>query len=369
MLDTIVLHIPFLDRFVISGGKMSYLVPADLPDSVKKGTRDLVPLESGLHLADASTIYACTDSIKTKYASIHFSIKHKMPTTTPYTQLKVSAAKLAQGHNVYHDEPSYSSIATASSEMLNALKNHHAELYDMLDISKTKISSIDVAYNAYISDELLRYKVIQELSRLNTASISARLHEQTTVYFRTGTDLKAYLKREEVQHCIDSKRKKLSGESLKAHKEALKDKRCIEAVRFECTLNRKTLKKMCGSNYLLSVIDYAAEHKTMFRDAHKTMFRDVFKAVDGVKMTDSVINVFNQLKDVYSQTVADRLFGVYCKIYTTNYKTIESITSPKTFYRAVKELNAAGISKAHLQNIGFNTRQINLEQLLSLDYE
>lgn len=332
------------------------------------------------------------EQLPTHFTGMAFKIFQGTRLRFPCIELKVSPAKILQGHNVYGS----TSIEIGATEMLMAFYNNYPDVYEMLDVPNTTLDAIDATYSARVKTELQARQVIQQLKNVSNKQMrsAVRNEHESTVYFNKGSrhcDRKAYLKGDEFSFQLRNLRAlQAKGEhSYDRVIDVMSDPKLINyarnLVRFEAGAHRRYLDSMNIPKNLFDAIQYQHQYEknnqSLIKDIWIKAFTPLLDALKGQKM-----NIFNdeevheKLKLAYyrltpkgnvSYAKADKVFRFYRSLISDGYQAVyRSFTSRQTFSRHLNDLLAIGFSKAQLQNLQGNgvDNVIPLLQVIDIDF-
>ena len=163
MIDRLVIHIPFLDTYVVNGNgedtgimDVAHLLNTEATvagRTVNRTSDGRVTVEDLYHPYESIPSWASGMAVKSFTRPMN---------SWPYVELKASPAKLLQGHNVYGTEDYKKCVY----EMLGLLAISLPKLNAMLDVQTAHISSIDVTYSVRAASQ----QIAEELRRINGGS-------------------------------------------------------------------------------------------------------------------------------------------------------------------------------------------------------
>lgn len=340
------------------------------------------------------------ESIPSSFASIAFCIVdgsdfHKFP----YIRICGCPAKVLQGHNVFgSDNPDLCFFSVLEAFMLAM-----PELANYLDWPTTSIDYFDITYTARVLNDNNAVQVINMLKNVRSGQTKNRSTDDhlTTVTWgkasgRNGKSsrrkqLKAYMKFPELQHQIRQLEKRLKqskGDSiiseginrqLSAIQHPTVQHMAMGAIRFESRLFGRWLKDRGINTNLFTFINHAMSNPTLLTELWRDSWKDVFATFEGASMNLNDHNsVLESLKSKYmsltpkgniSFAKAETLFAFYCQIESLGYEKAYSLNNRMKWSRYSRDLMAAGISKAQLQNMtGQQNNVVPLIRLINIDF-
>lgn len=340
------------------------------------------------------------ESIPSSFASIAFCIVdgsdfHKFP----YIRICGCPAKVLQGHNVFgSDNPDLCFFAVLEAFMLAM-----PELANYLDWPTTSIDYFDITYTARVVNDNNAVQVINMLKNVRSGQTKNRSTDDhlTTVTWgkasgRNGKSsrrkqLKAYMKFPELQHQIRQLEKRLKqskgdpiisegiNRQLSAIQHPTVQHMAMGAIRFESRLFGRWLKDRGINTNLFTFINHAMSNPTLLTELWRDSWKDVFATFEGASMNLNDHNsVLETLKSKYmnltpkgniSFAKAEALFAFYCQIESLGYEKAYSLNNRMKWSRYSRDLMAAGISKAQLQNMtGQQNNVVPLIRLINIDF-
>ncbi|WP_420592117.1 phage/plasmid replication protein, II/X family [Bacterioplanoides sp.] len=389
MIDRLVIHIPFQDKFVVNGdsddtGIMD--VAHLLNTEATIGGRNVNRTSSGE--VKVEDLYHPYESIPSWASGMAVKSFTRPVNAWPYVELKASPAKLLQGHNVYGTED----YKKCLFEMLGLLAVSFPKLNQMLNVESGHISSFDVTYSVKAPTQQIADHFIKYCSSLRSGQTKSREQYPTTVYFGKRDSrhkkLKIYLKHYELKNYVSELKKKNSDGS---YDEAIKINSSndlldytLGLIRFEATIKKRWLMERAIPVGVFKLGKYAKSYfeenkRSIWKQIHEDAFRDLFKTFEGGQIMDySDEHVLDLLKSKHSKinkngslnhSVALRAFRFYRSIASEGYDEIHATTPSSTFYRQIGHLKKAGIPLANLQNLHkIKSNVVPVIQLIKMDY-
>lgn len=401
MIDLLLLRIPFKSEYILQtksheeiGGRHGQyidLVEISRLSGCKLNSRNVeFCIDGDLTVSDLNHPF---ESLPSSFASLAMKIHSGNTFLTPCVELKASPAKLLQCHNVFGS----TDLELCSLEMLAGLGASMPYLYDLLDITNTRLDWMDATYSARVASEYVAQQVIDGLRNVTngqTKPSKFNREYQTTIEWNTGSKLKSlkiYLKGQEFQHQLKILNNELTqhpNDKLLQYKHSiLNSPELIEwankCVRFEARLKHNYLEKNGIPRKLFDAINYQKEYEQDGKDLIKDLWNISFKSLlDAIKGGDMKIHndlsIKTKLQHEYgrltpkgniSYAKADRLFGFYRRLINEGYKAVNNSMARNTFWRYEQELMLIGLSKAQLQNLhGQQTNVIPLIRIIDIDF-
>ncbi|PXB73087.1 replication initiation protein, partial [Pseudomonas aeruginosa] len=302
----------------------------------------------------------------------------------PGVELKASPAKLLQGHNVFGP----TCIEKGAEVMFKWLAGSYPDLFAKLDVSATQVYALDCTYSSRLPDERTALQVIQALTNVSNGHTKSRGDNyQTSAYWGAKESrlkrLKAYLKHTEFQAQLDEL-KRAGRADLSAARSArvMSDPRLQEWVRYllrmEATVMHRWLERRGIPSRLVDLIAYQQrlqkEGRCLIQECWQAVTADLFAAFEGIQMRviddEKVLAALTERHLKYDRkgkpndSHARNLFRTYRSLKDYGWQeTMDSMSRP-TFYRHIKEICEAGLSKAALQKLHEADRANNVVPLL-----
>lgn len=391
MLDRLRLMVPFSPRWVTGGSSFCTarhgmeqghkgLLVGLLDLGVPLGARAVAATVKQFSNADSvvtftdweiDRVYHPFESLPSSFTPLAFKVYHE-GNHWPYIELKASPAKLLQGHNVFGPVD----IALGAAEMLTTLQFAYPKLFAALEVESAQVWELDCTFSARLSTEMQAVQVIRALQHVSNGQTKSRGAEYaSTVYWGSKSSrlkrLKAYLKFEEFQQQLkEVSLKSASGdESAKRVLCVMSDLRlqdwCKNLIRFESTICKRYLERRGFPVFLSELIklqrELASAGRCFVSELWQESTKEIFAAFEGqtMRVTDdeSVLNALKQVHFSYtpkgniSYAKANKLYLFYVALRDHGYLDLQSKMDRATFWRHIKSLQAAGFSKAFLQNL------------------
>ncbi|UWG52575.1 phage/plasmid replication protein, II/X family [Pseudomonas aeruginosa] len=337
-----------------------------------------VPLQGQISRADDGSLQAerlrhAWESLSTGFTPLAFKVFHESlgKRLMPGIEIKASPAKLLQGHNVFGPV----CIEKGALVMLKWIAGTYPKLAQMLDISATQVYALDCTYSARMPNERTAQQVIDALRGTSNGHTKSRGDNyQTSAYWGAKESrlkrLKAYLKHTEFQAQLDEL-KRAGRADLSAARSArvMSDPRLQEWVRYllrmEATVMHRWLERRGIPSRLVDLIAYQQrlqeEGRCLIQECWQAVTADLFAAFEGIQMRviddEKVLAALTERHLKYDRkgkpndSHARNLFRTYRSLKDYGWQeTMDSMSRP-TFYRHIKEICEAGLSKASLQKL------------------
>lgn len=233
--------------------------------------------------------------------------------------------------------------------------NSHNGYYDLGFISKSLINMVELSYNIDLPDFKNWYlqrcdiaicfdlknqnnvkSYINSLSRCKYPRRNAKFFYDESIYLSgTTTTLKIYnklleFKKHDLKHFIDS------NFNLFKYKEKIKG-----FIRFECEIKKKMLKNIYNNEKNIKIID------VQYEDLRKVWSDEFMKVLQFINNDLEIVrgreDVYKRLNDLFKPARANLLFNFYCSIQLNGLNDVKLMTSPRTYYRNIKDLKQAKI--------------------------
>lgn len=81
-----------------------------------------------------------------------------------------------------------------------------------------------------------------------------------------------------------------------------------------------------------------------FNELYNNELKKIFKMGEEMKICNDSIKVEKRLKNVYGDSLGDRLFSTWLKLSVFGYDKVKNTTSKSTFYRHIGQLKDAGVT-------------------------
>jgi len=275
-------------------------------------------------------------------------------------------------------------------EMLGSLAVAYPDVYEDLEIGLTQLTNLDVTYSARYANpndpngQHLGRELISYLRTLSSGQLAARgVCYDTTTYWGSAESqlgyVKAYLKEDEfLKQFKEVKQLTKRGDKLASRMFSVMS--CSELqhwakclLRLEASLKKDWLRRaglpLNAWHLIKYQEDLQAQGRCFLREIWAKKCAPLFAACEGQTMKvldDNEIHEsirsthFRQTRSgAISYSYADDLFRFYLDIKNRGYivvkkQSFDTQASKLKFYRYVKDLSLAGISKATLQAFALN---------------
>lgn len=385
MIDHLKLHIPVDDSLVSSVDGKYCITDFDLFDlDLNIGSRSVYRNEDGE--IKNSALYCPYESLPTSFTTMAMKFRFESAFTHPYVELKVSPAKILQGHNVFGSDD----IASGAFEMLAYLQEAFPSLYGILAIQSTEVMHIDVTYSSRLKDNEQVVQVIDYLRKVsaNQTRTGVKQYDSTVTWGSENTRLvkhKAYAKYLEFIHQLKEYQKRAPfDDSAKRVVSVMSDPRLQDwasgLLRFESRLMKRWLQRRDIPTNLFALVEYQRSHPDFVRDSWISATKDIFSSLEGhtMKMTDDDSVYAALQKHFYSVTKTGRisyakantLFHAYCAIREHGLDVLKSRYSDRRCQQFLKDLKQIGLSRAFLQNLHSRDRNniVPLLRFINVDF-
>lgn len=290
----------------------------------------------------------------------------------PHVCLKASPTKILQGHNVFGSE----NIRPGAIQMLANLKLAFPKIASHLNFQLAEIRYLDSTYSAFVDSKYKRDQIISLFEKLfpNKNAISRYVG-----YLQANKDSeyhrqKVYYKHQELE--ADAKKARKSGdkERYKILVDVELQAFAYGRMRFEGTTGHRALENLGIPTNLHSFLKFHDWFKKTHKQSlcqylwHKC-FDKVFDQLKGHTMKnvdDNEIKLkidakYTKIKDdgKICKRKANAIWRVYRQIKTEGYDQLASEDNA-TFFRNVKHLVDAGISRAFLKSLDPNKPNENV---------
>jgi len=300
----------------------------------------------------------------------------------PCVCIKASPAKILQGHNVFGSE----SFEQGIKQMFHMLCLAFPDLAADLDFEAAEFLYVDATYSARIR-EFFSKRIFFVFGSLAT---SRQKVNKNIDYCQLGQGsdrerLKLYKKHQEVLKDLDDAKRKRN----KFRIEILSDQRLLDFAtdlhRFEATIGARKLKDLGIPTRVVEFIKFekwflAVHKKPLCQYLWELVFNPIFTQFEGhtVKNVDDT-NIRLQIDAKHIRIKengkvckkrANAVFETYRKIKYEGYAACVKEDN-QTFFRNVKFLHEAGISKAFLKSLDPNKPDenvISFPQIIKIDF-
>lgn len=389
MLDTLVLHVPIQQQYVVRVGSLHsvfgevahYGLRAYGAVEFDIDTKTMKPIGTQKHIYE---------SITSAYAGMAFKfMSHNVANTRPYIELKASA-KFLQGHNVFGSDD----VQKLACFMLAKLREAHPIFYLFLDIDNARISRIDATYSARLKsqdDVMLMLEYLRNLSNGQRRSDKDRRDFYNTVYWGGQTsrwgNAVAYSKYNDViDYYKDKVAKSKTCQKTKEFLENIFYDDLLEyangLLRFESRTKARLLEKLGLPTNLWAFIRHQKQKEpNVLQRLWKYWFKPIFAGLKG-KVVD--LSNDNDIRELCRQklvtttktgrtsyTKAENAFDFYCLLKQVGYERLKARFKgrERSFQMKIKDLVDIGISKMLLQNVEtVEQKKIPVFKLIAVDF-
>lgn len=283
----------------------------------------------------------------------------------PHIVIKASPAKILQGHNVFGSECPKQGIA----QMLNYVEAAFPKIFADLDIQSAEVRYIDSTYSARIPEHFSSaiFRMFDKLATQRT-KVNSNYLDKGYIQLGKGSDRqrqKVYKKHQEVMDELREAVRLKDETKIKI----LGDQRlldwCENLHRFEATTGPRKFADIGIPTRMVEFVKFC----DWFLEVHKqplsqylweVAFKPLFGQFEGHTMKnvdDSHIKLkidakFMRIKDngKVCKRKAEAVYRTYRDIKLDGYDRLCSRDN-KTFFRNVKHLEEAGISRAFLKSL------------------
>lgn len=371
MLDHLRIKIPVFEIYTKQYSDRHFYFDVDLKHlDIDLSARSVTYDESGN--MSVHDLYAPYTSLSSGFSDMAVKFFDNGINSLPYLEIKASPIKLHQGHNIF----GYESILIGANLMLSLVLQNFPKLSNFLDFSSAEVLHIDITYNFNLGTQSLVKKALNYLSNISVGHAKANNLAYSN-YVRWGKHnsrslgRKVYGKFEEVQQQMQSLKssKSLDVAVLNKYKALTENLKFAEGrLRFESRITKHYFTKHGISTKLTDLIKIQESDPLFMYNLWSKTFNPILSALESDFMLDmSNENVEKTLRSIYfsvkkngdiSYVKADRLLNFYLSLKTFGYDHIKSKTTKSIFYSDVKKLVDAGISKAELQNLKGEDKEI-----------
>ncbi|KSW28402.1 MULTISPECIES: phage/plasmid replication protein, II/X family [unclassified Pseudomonas] len=387
MLDKLHLFIPFAIEHIQLLGVDGAADPVHMVDLEALG----VPLQGQISRGEDGQLQAdylrhTWESLSTGFTPLAFKVFHQSlgKRLMPGIEVKASPAKLLQGHNVYGP----TSINLGAQVMLKWIAGTYPDLFSKLDVSAAQVYTIDCTYSSRLPDERTALQVIKALMNVTNGHTKSRGDNyETTAYWGAKDSrlkrLKAYLKYPEfLRQLEDAKRAGRSDLSAARTVKVLSNPDLQEwaknLLRMEATVMHRWLERRGIPSRLVDLIAYQqgleADGRCLIQECWQAVTADLFAAFEGAEMRviddEKVLDALVAAHPKYDRkgkpndSYARNLFRTYRSLKDYGWEETQASMARRTFYDHVRDIQAAGLSKAQLQKLQEHDRATNVVPLL-----
>lgn len=366
MLDFLRLAIPIIPTHVRSLDNHHWF-NGDIRDyGVPAATRHVSKLDDGTTVT--GELYHPYESLPSDYTDMAVKFFVNTMNTVPYVEIKASPLKLLQGHNVY----GFESIELGSDHMLGMLMEAFPQLLPILDFSKTEVLCVDTTYLVRLPHQSMVQPTLDYMANLAAGHRKARQvkYENFISWGNDGASIrpKAYGKFEEVKAQLHKIQKK-------ADKGCQRSKALVCAmhdvlpfanavVRLEARITKTYMSKNGIPTNLFQLIKLQQDQPELLLRLWHVAFDPILDRMKGKYMKFSndaeILELFKSKLVTYtktgkpSYTRANNAMKFYSLIRQIGLVATKQLYNERTFYDALKHLEACEISMGHLQNLAKN---------------
>ncbi|ROR99925.1 II/X family phage/plasmid replication protein [Sinobacterium caligoides] len=301
----------------------------------------------------------------------------------PHISVKASPSKILQGHNVFGTED----IKPGIMQMLANVALAFPKLYEHLDIPEAEIRYLDSTYSALIPSEYKRAQVIRMFENLfpNKDSISRYQGYMQANKYSEYRRQKVYYKHQELLADLEDATKKRQSDKVAVLSDERLQDFAFGRIRFEATTGYRALETDGIPLKLFEFLKfhdwYERTHKQPLAqllwhrafDRYFSQFEGhTMKNVDDNSIRLKIDAKYIKVKDngKVCKRKANAIFRMYRDIKREGYDQLASEKS-STFFRNVKHLEDAGISRALLKSLDPdkpNENVVSMVQLINVDF-
>lgn len=311
------------------------------------------------------------ESLPSSFSGVALKINHAPLHGLPYVEVKASPAKLLQGHNVWGWDDLLSGVAV----LLDTLKTTCPTVYSVLDLKRTELRAIDINYGFKMDSHNHVMAVLDYMGNVSYGQIQAdhKAAEGNTRYFGSRQSkhkfIRMYSKEVELSDKITVKKKQAVDQISDTQLEQMKDQKVVDfsknLLRIEAAIRKVWIADTFNSLLLSDIISQWTDSicKTLWVNAMSDLVKacgDVsFKSISDQDIQDLINEHYKveklKIRKDGSQSVsvsysnANNIYNFYRLVIADGFEAVKSTTAHKTFYRRLQQLEAVGISRAHLQ--------------------
>lgn len=366
MLDFLRLAIPIIPTHVRSLDNHHWF-NGDIRDfGIPAATRHVSKLDDGT--TTTGELYHPYESLPSDYTDMAMKFFTNTMNTPPYVEIKASPLKLLQGHNVY----GFESIELGSDHMLGMLFEAFPQLLPILDLENIEVLCVDTTYLVRLPHQSMVQPTLDYMANLAAGHRKARQvkYENFISWGNDGASIrpKAYGKFEEVKAQLHKIQKK-------ADKGCQRSKALVCAmhdvlpfanavVRLEARITKTYMSKNGIPTNLFQLIKLQREQPELLLRLWHVAFDPILDRMKGKYMNFSndaeILELFKTKLVTYtktgkpSYTKANNAMKFYSLIRQIGLAATKNLYNERTFYDALKHLEACEISMGHLQNLAKN---------------
>lgn len=366
MLDFLRIAIPIIPTHVRSLDNHHWF-NGDIRDfGIPAATRHVSKTEDGL--TTTGELYHPYEKLPSDYTDMAMKFFTNTMNTVPYVEIKASPLKLLQGHNVY----GFDSIELGSDHMLGMLFEAFPQLLPILDLENTEILCLDTTFLVRLPHQSMVQPTLDYMANLAAGHRKARQvkYENFISWGNDGASIrpKAYGKFEEVKAQLNKIQKT-------ADKGCQRSKALVIAmhdvlpfanavIRLEARITKTYMTKNGIPTNLFQLIKLQRQQPELLLRLWHVAFDPILDRMKGKYMNFSndaeLLDLFKSKLVTYtktgkpSYTKANNAMKFYALIRQIGLVATKKLYNERTFYDALKHLEACEISMGHLQNLAKN---------------
>lgn len=366
MLDFLRLAIPIIPTHVRSFNN-HHQFNGDIRDyGVPAATRHVSKTDDGQTIT--GELYHPYESLPSDYTDMAMKFYTNTMNATPYVEIKGSPLKLLQGHNVY----GFECLQLASDHMLGMLMEAFPHLIPILDFANTEVLCVDTTYLFRLPHQSMVQPTLDYMANLAAGHRKARQvkYENFISWGNDGASIrpKAYGKFEEVKAQLHKIQKI-------ADKGCMRSKALVSAMhdvlpfanavlRLEARITKTYMSKNGIPTNLYQLIKLQQDQPELLLRLWHVAFDPILDRMKGKYMNFSndaeILELFKSKLVTYtktgkpSYTRANNAMKFYSLIRQIGLVATKNLYNERTFYDALKHLEACEISMGHLQNLAKN---------------
>lgn len=366
MLDFLRLAIPIIPTHVRSLDNHHWF-NGDIRDyGIPAATRHVSKTHDGL--TTTGELYHPYEKLPSDYTDMAMKFFTNTMNTVPYVEIKASPLKLLQGHNVY----GFECIELGSDQMLGMLFEAFPQLLPILDLDNIEVLCVDTTYLVRLPHQSMVQPTLDYMANLAAGHRKARQvkYENFISWGNDGASIrpKAYGKFEEVKaqlHKIQKQADKGCQRSkalVCAMHDALPFANAV--IRLEARITKTYMSKNGIPTNLFQLIKLQREQPELLLRLWHVAFDPILDRMKGKYMNFSndaeILELFKTKLVTYtktgkpSYTKANNAMKFYSLIRQIGLVATKNLYNERTFYDALKHLEACEISMGHLQNLAKN---------------
>lgn len=366
MLDFLRLAIPIIPTHVRSLDNHHWF-NGDIRDyGIPAATRHVSKTDDGL--TTTGELYHPYEKLPSDYTDMAMKFFTNTMNTVPYVEIKASPLKLLQGHNVY----GFECIELGSDQMLGMLFEAFPQLLPILDLDNIEVLCVDTTYLVRLPHQSMVQPTLDYMANLAAGHRKARQvkYENFISWGNDGASIrpKAYGKFEEVKaqlHKIQKQADKGCQRSkalVCAMHDALPFANAV--IRLEARITKTYMSKNGIPTNLFQLIKLQREQPELLLRLWHVAFDPILDRMKGKYMNFSndaeILELFKTKLVTYtktgkpSYTKANNAMKFYSLIRQIGLVATKNLYNERTFYDALKHLEACEISMGHLQNLAKN---------------